>query len=119
MVVQDPSLRVRREYIQVSTEPFNLPKPGSAEVIGSLETPSGQPYLCVPHDPPHKITGSFAAFNYPVKSPDVDPAIVSFMLGFRDAGDDFGGSLTCGYAVETPVACVWTVHLLGDQFECL
>lgn len=123
--MQDSKLRVRREYIQVSTEPFNLPKLDSAESIATLETPSGQPYLCVPQDPPHKITGSFAAFNYPVKSPEADPAIVSFMLGFRDAGNDFGGSVTCGYVPEQVprnFVRLWMLlgmYVLDNHFTCL
>ena len=103
--MQDPSLKVRREYIQVSTEPFNLPKPGSAEALATLETPSGKPYQCVPLEPVQNVTGSFAGFNYPAKSAKADPAVVSFMIGFRDNGEDFGGSLTCGYAASADLKC--------------
>lgn len=121
MGLQDPSLKVRREYIQVSTEPFNLPKPGSAEALATLETPSGKPYQCVPLEPKQDVTGSFAGFNYPAKSAKADPAVVSFMIGFRDNGEDFGGSLSCGCAVSiewkgnlvTSWACPGTV----DMFE--
>lgn len=90
----------------MSTEPFNLPNPGSAEALSILETPSGEPFHCVPQDPPQTVTGSFAVFNYPVKSAEADPAVVSFMLGFRDAGEDFGGSLTCGYVGFMYVWCL-------------
>lgn len=95
--MQDAALKVRREYIQVSTEPFNLPKPGTADMLATLETPCGKPYQCVPLEPKQDVTGSFAGFNYPVKTPKADPAVVSFMIGFRDNGADFGGSLSCKY----------------------
>lgn len=80
----------------MSTVPFNLPKLEDIAAVSWLKTPSGKPYLCVPQEPLPKVTGSFAAFNYAAKSKDADPAVVSFMLGWRDAGNDFGGSLTCG-----------------------
>jgi hypothetical protein len=107
--LQDSSLKVRREFIQVSLEPFTLPKPADAAAISGLETPSGQPYHCFPQEPPHEVTGSFAVFNYTAKSVATDPAVESFTFGFRDAGEDFGGAVTCECD-----AFVFMLHLLGS-----
>jgi hypothetical protein len=118
--IQDKTLKVRREFIQVAVEPFLLPKPDNAADIVTLETPSGKPYHCIPQDPPQDVTGSFVVFNYAVKSPGADPLVESFMLGYRDAGNDFGGSVTCECAALS--SCFFSAlrtHGKSNVVSCL